>query len=288
MEKSKSYFFIVFSLLIWSTYGLILKKIQVNPVVFTFLTAISGCFFITFLVRKKNISIKVPVKTFILLFLITVLFLSNSITFFYAYRLTTIPNAIFSHYLAPVFVAVVAPILLKEKIEPFTIAALVISLAGTAFIFFPEGFKFAMSGKDFAGISLGVVSAVCYALLIVLIKHLISNISYFVVIFYQGAITFIIFLLLFPLLKSHLNFSFKYFGYIFFIGFTHSFLAPVMYLEGLKGVKAQVAGLLGYFEIIGSILIGMIFLKEIPQLLTILGGIMIIFAGGAVIYNEKH
>jgi len=287
--KLKYYFYIVFALLIWSTYSLILKLIHINPVIFTFLTTISGWIFITAYVTRKKISLGVSFKTFMSLVLLTAFFLVNSITFFYAYQLTSISNAIFSHYLAPVFVALSAPFLLKEPVEKVTVFSLSLSVIGMLLIFFPKGFShLSMSYQDILGIALGVVSAVCYALLIVLIKILLTKIDYYVVMSYQGFITFIIFLMLLPFLNTHIHFHFKYLPFILLIGFTHSFFAPIMYLEGIKRVKAQIAGLLGYSEVVGSIVIGIIFFNEIPLPLSFIGGFLIVFAGGMTIYYDKN
>ena len=287
-SKAKYFCYIIFALLIWSSYGLILKKIEINPVLFTFLTTISGWFFVLIYIKFKHINIKTDSNSYFLLFLLTVLFLVNSFTFFYAYKLTSIPNAVFSHYMAPVFVAVAAPLIIKERLEFSTLLALSVSLIGMTLIFIPRGLNFSIHSNDIIGILLGLISAICYALLIVIVKHLLKNLNYYVVMFYQGGITFIIFLILLPFFYSKINIEHEYIKYIVLIGVTHSFLSPILYLEGLKRVKAQVAGLLGYSEILGSILLGIIFLNEIPPFLTFAGGILIIAAGGYVIYNEKN
>ncbi len=283
----KHYFFIVLSLLIWSSYSIILKKININPVVFSFLTTSIGWIFIFMFIKFKKIPLKISNRKKIFILFITVLFLINSITFFYAYQLTSVSNAIFSHYLAPVFVSVLAPFFIKERIERITIYSLIIAMIGTYFIFFPSGFKIVLSNKDLLGIFLGIVSALCYGMLIIAAKYLIKELPYILLMFYQGLFTFFFALISLPFLKDLYNLNLYSSMIVLFVGFTHSFIAPILYLKGLHNVKAQFAGLLGYTEILGSIMLGIIFLGEIPSLATLLGGLLIVFSGGIVITHGK-
>ena len=260
---------------------------NINPVVFSFLTTITGWGFISGYLKFKNIPFKIPYKKKLFILIITILFLINSITFFYAYQLTSVSNAIFSHYLAPVFVSFLAPFFIKEKIEKITIYSLIIATIGAYFIFFPSGFKIALSNKDLLGIFLGIVSALCYGLLIIAAKYLIKDLPFTVLMFYQGFFTFLFALISFPFLKNLYNLNLYSTITILLVGFTHSFIAPMLYLKGLYNVKAQFAGLLGYTEILGSILLGIVFLKEFPSLTTLIGGLLIVFSGGIVITYGK-
>jgi len=54
----------------------------------------------------------------------------NVFCYYHAYRMTTMANAVITHYTAPVFAALLAPFMLGEKWERVTGIALLISLAG--------------------------------------------------------------------------------------------------------------------------------------------------------------
>ena len=282
------YLFIISSLLIWSSYSFVLRTVNISPIFFTFITASIGWCFLSFFLFLKKYSLKVVKRDFYLLICITFFFLVNSITFFYAYKLTSISNAIFSHYLAPVFVSLLAPLIIGEKIERFTIIALIISIAGMILIFYSNGSLFALTRKDIAGIFFGTISAICYAFLVVIVKEMMVRINFFIVMFYQGLFTFLIFLFILPFSYTSLVMETKTLAIMFIVGFTHSFLAPIIYLEGLKQVKAQIAGVLGYFEVLGSLLIGIIFFGEFPMTNTLIGGFLIIIAGGIAIFYENN
>jgi drug/metabolite transporter (DMT)-like permease len=74
----------------------------------------------------------------------------NLILYFLAIRYTGVAVAIFLSYLAPVYLAFVAPRILKERTEPVVYLALVIGLAGMALILVPglllEGVQLSTSG----------------------------------------------------------------------------------------------------------------------------------------------
>ena len=87
----------------------------------------------------------------------------NLILYFLAIRYTGVAVAIFLSYLAPVYLAFVAPRILKEKTEPIVYVALAIGLAGMALILVPglvlEGVKLSAPGL-FCGWAAGVMYAV--------------------------------------------------------------------------------------------------------------------------------
>ena len=87
----------------------------------------------------------------------------NLILYFLAIRYTGVAVAIFLSYLAPVYLAFVAPRILKEQTERIVYVALAIGLAGMALILVPglllEGVKLSAAGL-FSGWAAGVMYAV--------------------------------------------------------------------------------------------------------------------------------
>ncbi len=284
----KSYFYIIISMVIWSSYSIILKKVDLDPVIFTFTTNILGGVFIYLYGRTKNISFKISNKNKLMIFFTAIFILINSISFFYAYKLTSVSNAVFSHYLAPIFVSIAAPILIKERVEYKTLISLILAIMGMYFIFFQNSHSFNISRNDLLGILLGTLSAVCYALVIIIVKHLIKSSNYIVMIIYQDLSMLFISLLASPIIFSDFDFSLNILIVTLLVAFTHCFIAPLFYLKGLESIKAQYAGLLGYTEVLSSILLGIIFLKEIPNMAVFVGGLLIVISGGILIVSAKQ
>ena len=283
----KNFIYIILSFIIWSTYSIILNKININPIAFTMLTTFIGFISISAYIFLKKINIKIERKFLLPIIILTFLFLCNAITFFYSYQLTTVSNAIFSHYLAPIFVSIFSIIILKEKIEKITIIALFIAIFGMFFIFSTNN-KINFHNNDINGIILGIISALCYGLSVVIAKSVIKRLDFLVLMFYQGLFTsfFLIIGLLFRINFFQINKNMLYI--IIIVGITHSFIAPILYLKGLEKIKAQFAGLLGYTEVVCSILLGIFFLKELPSFLTLIGGFLIVCSGGMVILYGKN
>ena len=65
--------------------------------------------------------------------------IANNITYFYALRHTSISNAVFTHYTAPVLVAVLAPFLIAERLQRVTLISLPVAVAGMALIILSSG-----------------------------------------------------------------------------------------------------------------------------------------------------
>jgi drug/metabolite transporter (DMT)-like permease len=86
---------------------------------------------------------------------------ANVLLFFAAYRTTTVAIAVLTHYLAPIFVAVAAPLALRERIGARAAAAVAISLAGLVLLLRPWGSG--LGGADAKGAALGAASAAFYA-----------------------------------------------------------------------------------------------------------------------------
>ncbi len=278
----KYYFYIIFSFIIWSSYGLLIKSFNLNPFSLILYLSIFGSIFIFIYIKKKSISFKFDLKTIALIGLASILLFGNTITYFLALKYTSITNTVLSHYAAPIIAAFFIPIFLKEKIDRITIIALIISSIGILLIFFPKG-SFIINRNDFIGIVFGISSAVCYAFLIILAKFLIKNIESLFLMFYENLYSILIILLLTPIIKNQLIVTKTILLLYFFMGITHNFIAPLLYLEGLRKIKAQHAAILGYIEPVSAILMEIIFLKQIPDLGTIIGGILIIFSGILVV-----
>lgn len=87
-----------------------------------------------------------------------VAYLATVVFFVSATRLTTAANAIFLQYTAPIYVALLAPMVLGERSKPSDWAAIAIALAGVA-LFFVEQLSFA----GFWGNVLAVLSGISFA-----------------------------------------------------------------------------------------------------------------------------
>jgi drug/metabolite transporter (DMT)-like permease len=193
----------------------------------------------------------------------------NTFTYFYAFKNSTIANAVLTHYTAPVIVAFLAPLFLKEVITRRIVIAIIIASIGLWIML--DGFSF--KENQMAGIMAGLVSGLAYAIIIIFLRIQSQNFNPLVLAFFTNvSIT----MLLAPFVRE---IPLKALWSYLFMGIVHSTIAPILYFKGLQHVTANRAAVLGYIEPVGAIIIGIIFLSEHPPSISLVGGALIIFSG---------
>lgn len=88
--------------------------------------------------------------------------MSTASFYYFAIMKTTVAKAVLLHYTAPIYVALLAPFLLKEKNSPLTWFAIVLGLIGTALITEPAALLNAGRG-EIIGMASALLSGVCLA-----------------------------------------------------------------------------------------------------------------------------
>ncbi len=280
-DKLKGALLIITSMLIFGFIGIVVRTLKVPSLIvalYNFLFS-GAMLFIFFLIKDKSKIIIKNYKKYLCPIILLGVF--NGIGYFLylqAFVFTTISNAVLTHYSAPIFVALLAPLLLKERLQKITILALIISTIGLVFISYKD---ISFNSKDFVGIIYGVASGIMYALIIIYIKFLSKNISIYTIVIYNYFVAVIV---LAPFaIKSdfvvslELLFTLILFALVFgvFAGLLHSF--------GIKKVKSQDAGILAYVEPLAATIYAIIFFSEFPSLNTIIGGTFILIGGYLVI-----
>ncbi|MCI0469163.1 MAG: DMT family transporter [Nitrospirae bacterium] len=279
--------YIVISIILWSSLGIVIR-LSGQPVhqlmFFSSLisAAITGALFL-----KKDLRKQIPrIKGILPLLLLGVISLINTFSFFYAYKTTSIANAVLTHYTAPAFVALLAPVFLKEKLTIKIIAAVIIASIGLCIMFnasVKEFYRLLISGHtETVGIISGLMSGLAYAIALIVIRILALNFNPMVMTFFQNLF---VALLLLPVMKFAFSpvFSVQAIWGIAFMGVVHSTIAPILYFKGMKVVSANRAAILGYLEPVCAILLSMIFLGEPLHYRTVIGGALILTSGIIII-----
>ncbi|MBN2642834.1 MAG: EamA family transporter, partial [Victivallales bacterium] len=117
----RHYFKVAGALLIWSTWGILIRKLQLEAFDIVFFTALFSLPPLMVANLRRSVPIRkvyaIPQSSVFLLFLLTISLLLNNYFYFASFNQTSIAIAVFTHYSAPFFVAILAPLLLKEKFE---------------------------------------------------------------------------------------------------------------------------------------------------------------------------
>jgi drug/metabolite transporter (DMT)-like permease len=276
------YLKIITAILIWSSLGIFVRKIELpNQCIIFYSATVAGLLQFLLLTAtglfRKVKHAESSMRNAVFLVIAPLCFIANALLFYFAFRNTTISNAVLTHYTAPVFVALLAPLLLKEKIHTTAWLAIVLSSIGLWFILSGKNHVSEISRYDneHLGIIAGALSGVAYAFLILTIRRIASLYSSLFITFIQNGI---VTLLLLPFVYS-IPLPMQSLPYLITMGIVHSTIAPLLYVQGFRSVRANEAAILGYFEPIGATLLAMVFFREIPGVQALIGGSLILYSG---------
>lgn len=281
-----SYLKIAASMLIWSTWGLMIRWMALPPVVVLFYTSLIAGFLVPLVLKVRG---DFPHNLFesgswYLFAALSAASLTNNLTYFYALGHTTVSNAVFTHYTAPVIVAVLAPLLIDERLQRVTLISLPAAAAGMAMIVLAGG-GLSLRSADMPGIIAGTASGVAYAFIIIYSRRLSQ------LLLHHKAIVLLLWTTVIATAPAALATDYsltpRTAALLFVTGVLHSTTAPLMYFSALRRVLAQHAAILGYIEPLAAIPLAYLFLSERPPLLSLLGGVLIIVSGYLVVRERS-
>ena len=226
-EIKKGALFIIVAMLIFGFMGIFVRFLNLPSFVIVFFNFLFAglILFFGFLIDKKYLW---------LLVLFGLFNVANNFFYFQAFIKTTISNAVFTHYTAPIFVALLAPLLIKEKLERITILGLFLSVIGLVFI---TNINFSFRSEDFSGIMFGLASGVMYALGIISVKYLSKYMNVTSINVYQS---FAGSLILMPfVINTNLNLNFNLFLLLLVFAVLFGIIATLLHFAGIKRVKSQ-------------------------------------------------
>lgn len=272
------------AMVIWATWGLFVRRLPLAPWALTAYVGMVSAAATAgiWVVRGGDPRRLWPRGDVRLLVLMGALFVVNSVCFLTAYERTTVANAVLSHYTAPVFVALLAPALLGERLLSATPASLTLAVAGMVLLL-PE-FRVDLHSRHVVGLALGTLSGAAYAGLILLARVLSRRAPVLLLIFFQNA--FVALCLAPVALARQPGLDLATAGAVIVLGLVHATLAPALYLQGIRETRAQTAAVLGYLEPLAAVLLGAVVLGESLRPPSLLGGSLILAAGGLVAWSE--
>jgi drug/metabolite transporter (DMT)-like permease len=204
--------------------------------------------------------------------------------FFAAYKIT-IGVSVLAHYVTPAFVAIAAPLVLREKITRRTTVALAVSLSGLAVILVPvEGAPAAAAVWSSA--ALGVGSAAFYASCFFLNKFVVGSFSTNEALFWHGTVAT-------PLLAAFvprhawLSVDMRAVAFLALVSIVPGAVAGIAFVWGLRRLPASHASMLTLLEPLVAVLIGASIYGEAIGPRLFLGGGLILAGAGAVMTGTR-
>ena len=281
-----NYLKIIFAMLIWSTWGPMIRWIALPPVVVLFYTSLIASFLVPLVLRLRGDfpDAIMSLRSWHLFAGLSIASITNNISYFFSLGHTTVSNAVFTHYTAPVFVAVFAPILISERLQRVTLISLPLAVMGMIMIVAAGG-NLSLNSVHTAGIVAGTMSGLAYAFVIMFSRRLsqlmLHHKAIIVNLWITAAVTAP------AALTADYHMSLRAGALLLVTGLFHSNLAPLLYFNALRKVMAQHAAILGYMEPLAAIPLAFFFLSETPTLITLFGGILILVSGYMVMHYGK-
>ena len=204
--------------------------------------------------------------------------------FFVAIRGTSVAIGMFLQFLAPVWVALIAPRLFRSRTEGIVYPALAIALAGLAVILAPsllgEGIELSAGG-----VAAGLAAGVGYACFQLVVKDLTKRVPAVTIVFTEAWLDALILLPL-ALWQTvgagyHLTARDLIAGII--LGVVCTALAYMMWTAGMGRIKVQHSSILGYLEPVSAPIYALLLLGQGISIWTVVGGALIVTAGLLVV-----
>lgn len=276
------------SMAIFGSIGIFVKYLTLPSGFLVFLRASIGVLFLLpFVIFGKNkFNLESIKKNLVPLILSGACLGANWVLLFEAYKYTDVSIATLCYYLAPVFIVLLSPLILKERLNLQKVVGIVLALSGMVLV---SGVISGAEGGSLIGVILGIGAALLYAT-VVFINKRIKDVSAYDRTITQFAISMIITLpyTLFTETVTKEMFNFPAILLILAVGIIHTGVAYVMYFSSLKDVKAHTAAIFSYIDPILALILAFAILGERLGALEIVGAILVLSGAFLSEIKLKH
>lgn len=282
--KNKSIAGLVLSMLIFGTIGIFRRYIPLPSGIIAMTRGFVGAAFLllVILIGRKRFDF-CAVKKNLLALIVSGAFIGfNWILLFEAYNYTSVATATLCYYTAPVFVTLISPLVLKERLTAKKLVCIALSLLGMVAV---SGLLDG-SGEavDLRGVILGLGAAILYATVVILNKKIDGVGAYekTTVQLTSAAVVLLPYVLLFENVK---NTSLDTFAVIMLIlcGVLHTGVAYWLYFGSMGGLGAQTVAIFSYIDPVVAIILSATVLKERIGVWGYIGAALIL---GATLVSE--
>lgn len=276
---------LIFSVSVFGTIGIFVRWIGLPSSVIALVRGAVGAAFLLLLARFRHAPIgRAALRSRWQLLLLSAAMMSfNWITLFEAYRYTTVATATLCYYMAPIFVTLISPILLKERLTARKLLCVFLALAGMVFVSgVPQS---GLPGPSEAkGILLALCSAALYAGVILINKYLAGVPAYDrTLLQLAGAAAVMIPYILLTEDLSAMSVTPLGAVLLLIVAVFHTGWCYALYFGSMTVLSAQTVALFSYIDPIVAILLSALLLKEPFGWSGILGAALVL---GSTLVSE--
>lgn len=288
-RESRARLALIGSMCIWGTIGLVRRFLPVPSGFLAMTRGLMGAAFLLLLIRLRGnrlsgATVRANLRKLILS---GAMIGFNWILLFEAYRFTTVAVAELCYYMAPVFILIAAPFVLRERLTTRKLLCVAAALVGMALV--SELHKSGFAGaSDWRGILFGLGAAVLYAAVVLLNKRIrgIDALDKTVVQLGAGGLVLIPYVLLTEDLSA-VTFTPRVVLLLLVAGLVHTGVAYALYFSSMDALSAHTLALLSYLDPVLAILFSALVLREPMSLIQALGAALILCAAIAAELPDK-
>ena len=284
-EQALARWKIIGAMVIFGTIGVFKEYIPFPSGMIAMARGLIGFLFLIVLlaVKRQPISWRAIRNNLLLLLASGVLMGFNWILLFEAFNYTSVATATLCYYMAPIFVTLAAPLVLKERL---TVGKVILSLvAFVGMILVSDVIHIGVSNVgELKGILLGLLAALLYAAVVLLNKKLRDISAYDRTIVQLAAAS--VALVPYVLLAENISgtvFSVPAVLLLLVVGILHTGVAYALYFGGMEHLPAQTVAIFSYIDPVLAVVLSAVVLQEGMSFLTLIGGGLIL---GATLIGE--
>ena len=274
----------IISMLVFGTIGIFVDGIDMPSGVIAAVRGFMGAAVIILFmfITKRKPDFKAIKKKLLLLIVSGAAIGFNWILLFEAYNATGIPVATVCYYMAPIFVIVASPFVLKERVSLKQWACVAAAIAGMMLV----ANLFEAGSGNFTGILLGLGAATLYASVILMNKFL-GELSAYEKTVAQLLVAAITVTPYAAIVGGKVALNAVSVSLMATVGIVHTGIAYTLYFGCMKKLKDKNVAILSYIDpasaIILSVIIAKIMREPLPSDNEIIGAVLII---GAALVSE--
>jgi RarD protein len=275
---------VIAAMVIFGTIGIFRKYIDLPSSGLAVARGLIGAAFLLLvvLITGKKLD-KAAIKSNLWLLLVSGAFIGiNWMLLFESYRYTTVATATLCYYLAPVFVVLLSPLVLKERLS--LIKGICAAVAVLGMVFVSGVFEGGLDLSRLPGILFGVGAAAFYAAVILLNKKMkpIPAMDCTVIQLSAAALVLVPYTLLVEDYAA-VALSPLGIGLLVAVGVVHTGIAYALYFGSVHKLPAQTVAIFSYIDPVVAILLSALFLQEPMTVWGWVGAVLIL---GSTLVSE--
>jgi len=270
---------------IFGTIGIFVKYISLPSGVIALSRGCIGAVFLLLLMlcTRKGISKEAIRRNLLLLCVSGGCIGLNWVLLFESYNYTTVATATLCYYMAPLFVVIASPFVLKERLTVKKSVCIAVALLGMVFVsgVLETGIP---SFTDMRGILLGLGAAILYAT-VILLNTKIKEISAYdkTVVQLASAAAVMIPYCLIAESGSPLAFTPTTVILLLVVGIVHTGISYALYFGAMHSIPAQTTAIFSYTDPIIAVILSATLLKEPFTVYSAIGAVLVL---GAALVSE--